>query len=101
MSPHEATVIHSEMFDDKRHDHDDSEICCDGCGLEYTLTDYRILKENKKLIYFLYLDFIICHGCLFQEITKKTGEARLKVIDYGAAYYLNFEGGGMNIEDEP
>lgn len=103
MKPHEATVIHAEMFNKDSHDHDDLEICCDGCGLEYTLTDYRTLKESKKLVYFLYEDFLVCHGCLFDEIKRHIpfgGETRLKVLDYDTRYFLNFGEEGYNIEDE-
>jgi len=105
MKPQEATVIHAEMFDKKKYDHDDMEIYCDGCGLEYTLTEYKILKENKKLVYFLYDEFTVCHGCLFKEIASGSpgGTARLKVIDYGASYFLNFEEKGdppYNVGDE-
>ena len=102
MKPQEATVIHAEMLNKKKHDHDETEICCDGCELEYSLTDYRMLKESKKLVYFLYDDFVVCHTCLFHEIMSSSprGEGRLKVIDYGASYFLNFEDGGPNIEDE-
>ena len=102
MRPQEATVIHAEMFNKDNLDHDDTEICCDGCELEYSLTDYKTLKENKKLVYFLYDDFIVCHGCLFQEIMSSSpnGEGKLKVIDYGASYFLNFEEEGPSIEDE-
>ena len=103
MKPYEATVIHAEMFGKDKHDHDDTEICCDGCGIEYTLTDYRTLKENKKLVYFLYEDFLVCHGCLFDEIKRHIplgGEVKLRVLDYGARYFLNFGEEGYNIEDE-
>ena len=103
MKPHEATVIHPEMFDKEKNDHDDLEICCDGCDIEYTLTDYKILKDNKKLLYFLYEDFLICHACLFREISKSIpegGETRLKILDYSQSYYLNFGDEGSNIESE-
>ena len=103
MKPYEATVIHPEMFDKEKNDHDDLEICCDGCDIEYTLTDYQILKDNKKLLYFLYEDFLICHACLFREISKSIpegGETRLKILDYSQSYYLNFGDEGYNIEGE-
>ena len=103
MKPHEATVIHPEMFDKEKNDHDDLEICCDGCDIEYTLTDYKILKDNKKILYFLYEDFLICHACLFREISKsipKGGETRLRILDYSRSYYLNFGDEGPNIESE-
>ncbi len=50
-------------------------IACDSCAIEYSLGDYQILKDNKKLIYFLFLpadknSSILCHDCFFRKIKK-------------------------------
>jgi hypothetical protein len=53
-----------------------SPIRCSVCGLKYSLRDYKILFENKKLIYFYFTPEgkkhkkVICHDCLLKELKK-------------------------------
>ena len=60
-------------------------IACDTCAIEYSLEDYQILKDNKKLIYFLYTlkeddSLILCHDCFFKNIKKiSKGEEEVKL----------------------
>ena len=64
-------------------------IACDGCAIEYSLKDYQILKDNKKLIYFLHIPkgkddaLIFCHDCFFKYIKKiSQGEKELELLVY-------------------
>ena len=55
------------------------------CGLKYSVKDYTILYENKKLMYFdassilVKSKSIICHDCLFRHILLLTGNKVAKV----------------------
>ena len=56
------------------------------CGLKYSVKDYGILYENKKLMYFdassilVKSRSIICHDCLFKHILALAGTRVAKVL---------------------
>ena len=56
------------------------------CGLKYSVKDYQILYDNKKLMYFdassilVKSKSIICHDCLFKHILALTGSKVAKVL---------------------
>ena len=56
------------------------------CGLKYSVKDYGILYDNKKLMYFdassilVKSRAIICHDCLFKSILKLTGDKICEVL---------------------
>ena len=57
------------------------------CGLRYSIKDYRVLFEAKKLMYFDVMDMmgvksrsVICHDCLFKLILRLTGSAVAQVL---------------------
>ena len=58
-------------------------LCCDACELDYDLDQYRILKENKKLIYFATESpeegkpYLFCHECFFKYIKKSCGGKKI------------------------
>jgi hypothetical protein len=102
----EALVILPEDLTE----YDPEEYClqCDVCEIEYTVSDYAILKEHKKLVYFLFeKEFCICHSCLFEEVASAAGKdkkVRVKVLDGDKMYYLTFDGKKYNWDippDEP
>lgn len=50
---------------------------CAECGLSYSLRDYRLLFDNRKISYFLEEDkpmTRICHDCLISFAAKRKGE---------------------------
>ena len=55
------------------------------CSLKYSVKDYTILYENKKLMYFdassilVKSKSIICHDCLFRHILALSGSKIAKV----------------------
>ena len=67
-----------------------SKIKCGFCGLTYSSRDYRILWEERKVLYFkIQLPSqkrwrIVCHGCLLQVLKKyypNYGKIELMIID--------------------
>ena len=53
----------------------------------YTVEEYKILYEHKKLAYFFFISDdekieetpFLCHGCLFNELKKAAGNEPLRV----------------------
>ena len=79
-----------------------SPIRCSICSLKYSLRDYTILFDNKKLIYFYsHLKTskrrkVICHDCLLKELKKlhpKNDIIKFEIQDgddtYNCAFYAN------------
>jgi hypothetical protein len=76
---------------------------CFMCRMEYPKEEYKILRENKKLIYFKWNtkkeDFTVlssltlCHGCLFKMIKKirPNGETKVKVLTDEYEYHSSFD----------
>ena len=70
------------------------------CGLKYSVNDYTILYDNKKLMYFdassilVKSKSVICHDCLFRHISSLTGNKVAKVAiinpDNNTAKICNF-----------
>ena len=70
------------------------------CGLKYSVKDYEILYDNKKLMYFdarstlVKSKSVICHECLFRHILSLTGSKVAKVLiinpDRGKGHICNF-----------
>jgi hypothetical protein len=70
------------------------------CRLRYSVKDYGILYDNKKLMYFNASSFlvktksVICHDCLFKHILALTGSSVAKVLiinpDKKRGYICNF-----------
>jgi len=70
------------------------------CQLRYSVKDYEILYDNKKLMYFdassilVKSKSIICHDCLFRHILALTGSKVAKVLivnpDKGTAKICKF-----------
>ena len=65
-------------------------IRCDDCDYtDYTVEEYKILYEHKKLAYFFFISNpddekieetpFLCHGCLFNELKKAAGDEPLRV----------------------
>jgi hypothetical protein len=56
------------------------------CGLRYSVKDYTVLYDNKKLMYFdarsilVKSKAIICHDCLFKRILALTGTEIARVL---------------------
>lgn len=61
-------------------------IKCSSCGISYTPRDYKILYENKKLVYFKYKNKIYCHECLYKILSDhaqgKNITFVIKIDDY-------------------
>jgi hypothetical protein len=101
----EARVILPEDLTE----YDSEEYClqCDVCELEYTVNHYSILKEHKKLVYFLFeKEFCICHSCLYEEVAAACGpkeKIKVKILDGKKSYFLVFDGKTYNWDgiDEP
>ena len=78
-------------------------VSCFMCHIDYPKEEYKILRENKKLIYFKWNtkkeDFTVlssltlCHGCLFKMIKKinPDSETKVKVLTDKYEYNLSFE----------
>lgn len=87
-------------------------ICCHACQLEYPKEEYKILRENKKLIYFKWdtkdceftvlSSLTLCHGCLFKMIKKihPNEETKVKVLTEEFEYDLSFDPDATLDEDE-
>ena len=87
-------------------------ISCFMCLVDYPKEEYKILRENKKLIYFKWNtkdhDFTIlssltlCHGCLFKMIKKihPNEETKVKVITEEYEYDLSFDPDATLEDDE-
>lgn len=61
-------------------------IKCSSCGISYSPRDYKILYDNKKLVYFKYKKKIYCHECLY-AILKEHSQGKkitflVQVDDY-------------------
>lgn len=71
--------------------------CC-SCAMAYAIRDYKILFDNKKLIYFKFKppkekrNKIYCHGCLLSAIYKSYPfeEIPLKITDSEYEYYCRY-----------
>ena len=56
------------------------------CGLKYSVKDYTILYENKKLMYFdassilVKSKAMICHDCLFKHILALSGPNKIAKV---------------------
>ena len=63
-----------------------SRLKCSDCALSYSLKDYQILFDAKRLIYFKYTPpekkryKVLCHECVFKTVKKDSG---------GESCYLN------------
>ena len=78
-------------------------VSCFMCLIEYPKDEYKILKENKKLIYFkwdtkehdftVFPSLTLCHGCLFKMIKKihPDKETKVKVLTDKFEYDLSFD----------
>jgi hypothetical protein len=87
-------------------------VSCFMCLLKYPKDEYKILRENKKLIYFKWNtkeeDFTVlssltlCHGCLFKMIKKihPNKETKVKVLTEEFEYDLSFDPDARLNEDE-
>ena len=87
-------------------------VSCFMCLLEYPKDEYKILRENKKLIYFkwntkkenftILSSLTLCHGCLFKMIKKihPDKETKVKVITEDYEYDLSFDPDATLEEDE-
>lgn len=77
-------------------------IRCDGCGLDYPKREYKILFDNRKLVYFLLekkpgTAFTFCHDCIFKigsgiAKLKKLPEISIKVTDGKKSFYFRISG---------
>ena len=87
-------------------------VSCYMCLLKYPKNEYKILRENKKLIYFKWdtkkEDFTVlssltlCHGCLFKMVKKinPNKETKVKVLTDKFEYNLTFDPDATLDEDE-
>ena len=83
-------------------------LVCDVCEIEYSLADYQILKDNKKLVYFSAQlpeeePFLLCHDCFFKKIkkiSKGEEEVRMRVISGDDHIVMRFTPNEMLPEDE-
>ena len=74
------------------------EISCDDCNFSYSVQDYHTLMDAKKLAYFFFTEpssmglFLLCHGCLFKNIKKISGDelVELIIMDGGREYRCKF-----------
>lgn len=73
-------------------------ICCDVCGIDYSKRDYKILFDNRKLVYFSLKEvgatLTVCHDCLFRIGSniakfKKLKEISIKIKDGKKNLYFN------------
>lgn len=55
-------------------------IKCSSCGISYTAGDYKILYENKKIVYFKYKNKIYCHECLYKILSDYAQGKRITFI---------------------
>ena len=61
---------------------------CEACGLSYSREEYKILYENKKLVYFLLYPnwanqdakFFLCHDCLTKSAMKICEEYEIPIL---------------------
>jgi len=70
------------------------------CGLRYSIKDYAILFDNKKLMYFdassilVKSKSILCHECLYKTFLELTGKKVCEVLiidpDKGRGYKCKF-----------
>tara|TARA_B100000131_G_C17595172_1_gene400990 strand:+ start:211 stop:519 length:309 start_codon:yes stop_codon:yes gene_type:complete len=82
-----------------------SPIRCSVCGLKYSLRDYKILYENKKLIYFYFKPKgkkrkkVICHDCLLKQLKKfypRKETIRFQIKDGEDIYDCSFHAGDID-----
>lgn len=68
---------------------DDTHLICDKCKIAYPDDEYRVLFDNKKLVYFYFaVDgdqklFQICHDCLFKRIKKLSNGEEADLVIFG------------------
>ena len=85
-----------------------SRLKCSGCSLSYSVKDYKILFDNKKLVYFKYTPpekkrhKVLCHDCLFKTISKDSegDSCSLNIIDSTAQVQYNCEFNPENPHNE-
>ena len=74
-------------------------VVCSSCDLSYSAKDYKILYENKKLIYFKFYGLyekkfkVICHDCLWKIIAEMSnGEPMMfRIIGEKDIYECEFD----------
>lgn len=73
-------------------------IYCEGCGIDYSKRDYKILFDNKKLVYFKLKEvgatLTLCHDCLYRigsniAKLKRLKEISIKITDGKKTFYFN------------
>ena len=83
-------------------------IVCDKCEIEYSLDDYQVLKDSRKLVYFSsqFLEedsFLLCHDCFFKKIKKISRgeeEVRMRVVSGDNEIVMEFVPTEMLPEDD-
>ena len=82
-----------------------SPIRCSVCDLKYSLRDYKILYENKKLIYFYFTPKgkkrkkVICHDCVLKQLKKlypKKEIIKFRIKDEKEIYNCSFHAGDID-----
>ena len=74
-------------------------LTCAVCGMSYTPKEYKILYENKKLIYFKFYGLnekkykIICHDCVWNVIGELSNGEDLdfRIIGEKEVYECTFD----------
>jgi hypothetical protein len=52
-------------------------LSCSSCGISYSARDYKLLYENKKIVYFKHKNRILCHECLYKLIAEAAGGKKM------------------------
>jgi hypothetical protein len=67
-------------------------VSCEMCGLSYPDSDYKSLKDGRKLVYFNFMDQVLCHGCFCNQAIKYSDlTPKVRVTDKDMSFVLNFE----------
>jgi hypothetical protein len=53
---------------------------CGECALLYSKRDYNILFKAKKLIYFEFMDQILCHDCFYRVCDFIMTHEKIKIM---------------------
>ena len=69
----EAKVIRPTTFKGK-------ELECEACGITYSKRDYSILFKANKIVYFEFLESVVCHDCFYKTVKKIGKGKKLKEI---------------------
>lgn len=69
----EAKVIRPTTFKGR-------ELKCKACDITYSKRDYVILFKANKIIYFEFLERVVCHDCFYKTVKKIGKKKKLKEI---------------------